>query len=1340
MPKREHSIEDEQDLDQVLGYLNFSSGNADAKFLSSLNRIWRLELTRPASGPMWRSVLARLEARLSTLAAAGSPAFQDAGQATAVMHLLTNHVVSGYLKYHEDLLFHHQDAAFINALFLGRLCEAVLRQGGPWNESDRITRGAIQLLNDYVGYRPVAVLENRRLEPYPHERLRPVPLWIRGVGPAAGAYENVVAIALRLIEQADPGLLQEAHFQLDLLDELSLDPRAYDFDHPANKRPNYHFGQWDPDLIDQQGRYRRFVVQEVTLDALMRRLESETELPADELEFEAGSVLAGTILMASGVSGRGPGAYDSETTLTKLLPRIAAYRDAFYEQLITQTSGPHGKRLIAEAKERRQPFGGARQHLNGQLARRRASQLEHVQLAAIFAKLGYPEEAAQHAQVVPAASARILCQVDCRLTDVSHSIDDGDLPRALGLLNEVMELIRRGIGCGAIVDPWNILGFDAQFSLFPAAENSVHDHRVDELIERMERIFSQLSRLWSEAAAIDDRELSDRVSTEFRKIASWWRQFAAHEVSNVTAIDVSDALHAAEHVARALNLWHKGGAASGDIGFWASHAEMFDSPQAYALVIDALIHQEDTVASMGLLIHWLSQGERIPLAKGTSSFHELAQQWLRVVFGKASQAGERATMTTATWKTVRRFFDYLEANAGVFGVVPKFALGSHTPPPKRELEETAVASEPDEDQDLFGAAYENVVFKDSADDGIEGALFETGPTTNDELTRESERLVGRLAYFDTLASLWRIVALTPLHDAEPTAEHEKLEEDRFGTISRWVEQAQAARAALLDLLTSVQGYPIRAPAADHDSLVDYDRQRVLKESLLERVINTSVEVTDSARMLAAAILVDDYQRLPSSSSLEGDNLDEESLTVATFAAILRREPETARLCIEELLPVLATKPLLYVPIAKNGNPRDMVETRTRQRCIQSLLKCLPRIGLLVDTCRLLETAREMERNHPVGPGAVTEFDELFKIGYRSLVESLVVSFDAWKQAGLPAPSKEKEKERETELTAHLISQLEKITESMLVSWLAHSRTLRLSVLEKASDKRTWLKIVEFVERYGGELFSQRFLNLSNIRAILHQGVGNWLDWLNEAENEQQDLQLLCDLESQISRADAIERLTLILEAIVENYGEYRDYNSTTTQSDRGELLYTLLDFLRLRARYDRVCWNLKPVVLAHEILVRRSQKQAAQVWRRALRERIGEEADKFHQKLVDLQKKYAMQMPSIADRISERFLRPLSIDRLCALVKPAADEARKSGARPNYRMLKVEIESLTREPSGVGFDIPAWLVALEEEVERATDPQHHRTGFDDLDAALPYLPISPDDTQRMIEEWTDEES
>src|SRR5207253_3350427 len=164
--------------------------------------------------------------------------------------------------------------------------------------------------------------------------------------------------------------------------------------------------------------------------------------------------------------------------------------------------------------------------------------------------------------------------------------------------------------------------------------------------------------------------------------------------------------------------------------------------------------------------------------------------------------------------------------------------------------------------------------------------------------------------------------------------------------------------------------------------------------------------------------------------------------------------------------------------------------------------------------------------------------------------------------------------------------------------------------------------------------------------ILHQGVAQWLASLQEEPRDDAPQKLLDDLEAGAPVDEAAEQLGLVLEAIIENYGEYRDYNSTTTQSDRGELLYMLLDFLLLRARYDRVCWNLKPVVLAHEILVRRSQDQAARIWRKALTERINDEADQYLAKLAELQKKYAMRMPTVADRLAERFVRPLTIDRI----------------------------------------------------------------------------------------------
>jgi len=316
--------------------------------------------------------------------------------------------------------------------------------------------------------------------------------------------------------------------------------------------------------------------------------------------------------------------------------------------------------------------------------------------------------------------------------------------------------------------------------------------------------------------------------------------------------------------------------------------------------------------------------------------------------------------------------------------------------------------------------------------------------------------------------------------------------------------------------------------------------------------------------------------------------------------------------------------------------------------------------------------------------------------------------------------------------------LERITETLLISWLAHSRTLRLSVLEKASDKKSWKKLVEFVERYGEDLFTQRFLNLGNLRAILHQGVDRWLTRLMEDGRDDVQFRLIDELDGYIPRSEAVDRLTLVLEAVVENYSEYRDYNSTTTQSDRGDLLYCLLDFLRLRAKYDRICWNLKPIVLAHEILVRGNRKRAAQIWRRALRDRIKEEADKYQARLAKLQKQHAMQMPSIADRIGERFMRPMIIDRIRALVPQAIAEASQPGAHSTFRLLKYETEVLTREPSGVGFDVPAWLVALDEEVQRSRLRAHRRENLDELYAVVPWVTLSLAEMQAKIDAWTSE--
>ena len=84
------------------------------------------------------------------------------------------------------------------------------------------------------------------------------------------------------------------------------------------------------------------------------------------------------------------------------------------------------------------------------------------------------------------------------------------------------------------------------------------------------------------------------------------------------------------------------------------------------------------------------------------------------------------------------------------------------------------------------------------------------------------------------------------------------------------------------------------------------------------------------------------------------------------------------------------------------------------------------------------------------------------------------------------------------------------------------------------------------------------MNHGNLRGILHQGVDAWLNSLAEEPDEEDHFRLLDDLDNRLTREEAVRWLTVALEAVVENYAEYVDYNSTTTQSDRGDMLYTLL--------------------------------------------------------------------------------------------------------------------------------------------------------------------------------------
>ena len=112
------------------------------------------------NGPSAETLELLLSTQLKALKGT-SGAFQEITQAENVIRLALQECLPRYRAHHRDLLFHICEREFLQPYFLSVLFESLLEQGGPWSETDRIVTGTIDRLNDFVGFRPVAVLEKR---------------------------------------------------------------------------------------------------------------------------------------------------------------------------------------------------------------------------------------------------------------------------------------------------------------------------------------------------------------------------------------------------------------------------------------------------------------------------------------------------------------------------------------------------------------------------------------------------------------------------------------------------------------------------------------------------------------------------------------------------------------------------------------------------------------------------------------------------------------------------------------------------------------------------------------------------------------------------------------------------------------------------------------------------------------------------------------------------------------------------------------------------------------------------------------------------------------------------
>jgi hypothetical protein len=114
-----------------------------------------------------------------------------------------------------------------------------------------------------------------------------------------------------------------------------------------------------------------------------------------------------------------------------------------------------------------------------------------------------------------------------------------------------------------------------------------------------------------------------------------------------------------------------------------------------------------------------------------------------------------------------------------------------------------------------------------------------------------------------------------------------------------------------------------------------------------------------------------------------------------------------------------------------------------------------------------------------------------------------------------------------------------------------------------------------------------------------------------------------------------------------------------------------------------------------------------------------------------------MRLPTVTDHLAERFVRPLVIDRVRALVKPAMDAVRSGTAAASespFELLEQETAELTQEPTGVGLEVPAWLASLEQEVAERWHTGHldrpHRAG-----PLLDQVNLTLDNIEQQLTDW-----
>src|SRR5262249_628498 len=111
------------------------------------------------------------------------------------------------------------------------------------------------------------------------------------------------------------------------------------------------------------------------------------------------------------------------------------------------------------------------------------------------------------------------------------------------------------------------------------------------------------------------------------------------------------------------------------------------------------------------------------------------------------------------------------------------------------------------------------------------------------------------------------------------------------------------------------------------------------------------------------------------------------------------------------------------------------------------------------------------------------------------------------------------------------------------------------------------------------------------------------------------------------------------------------------------------------------------------------------------------------------------QLRTVRDRLQERFVKPLAIDRLCALVGPTMAEAPQGNASVALARFLAELRPHTATPTGSGLDVPDWLARLEQEVRRVRAERTAGSAVLRESGLAPRQRLTAAQARQQIEDW-----